>query len=76
MEVSFRAVDPGGVGADEARLVAEGLEAVLGSVRAGELTCSPAMRSRIEGARLALLAIAPAGPANDRMPDGGEMITD
>jgi hypothetical protein len=59
-------------GANPADL-AEQLRQVLGSIEAGELTCSAAMRHRIEGARLAVGALA-ASPGNDRMSDTGEVI--
>jgi hypothetical protein len=48
--------------------VADGLRALLADLEAGELSCSAAMRHRIEGAVLALEVIA-AGPSNDRMTD-------
>jgi hypothetical protein len=42
----------------DAAELAEQLSAVLGSIETGELTCSAAMRHRIEGAVLALGTVA------------------
>ena len=49
--------------------VAAGLRALLAGLGSGELSCSAALRHRIEGAVLALEAVA-ASPSNDRMGDG------
>lgn len=42
---------------------AEQLRAVLAEIGSGELTCSPGLRNRLEGAVLALDAVAGGEPA-------------
>lgn len=50
------------------------LAAVLAAVDAGELRCTPLMRRRMEGARVALAEVAER-VGNGRLPDGPEDVS-
>ena len=54
------------LGEEEAVAALDVLERLLGSVEAGELTCSPAQRERLTGAADALrLALTPSRPSTN-----------
>lgn len=57
-----------GLSRGELGQVAVNLRKVLAAIDTGEIRCSAGMRNRIEGARLAVEALA-AGASNDRLHD-------